>query len=145
LWSGHNYATMALVLPGSNALLKQWQQQHQLLSAKHDSTNDPKKRESINLALEVADLLIAGLKRRFGPQDFASDDNQPFLIASYLHPTYKNLMFVPESNRNRVIGHVKTWIRGQLEERFEGDNKQPNPVDKVDQVRQPPPVPDSSC
>jgi hypothetical protein len=142
LWSGQKYATMALVLPCSNALLNTWERQSESLSAKYNDTLDPKKQESIKLTRDIASLLIAGLKRRFGPQDFAADDNQPFLIASFLHPVYKNLMFVPEPQRPKVIGQVKGWIRVQLGEKFppKPDDKQPKDNDK-DQVHYTIPTP----
>jgi hypothetical protein len=109
---------MALVLTGSNALLRTWEQMDNRLVNKSTETQDPARREGIKLVREVATQLINGLKRRYGPQDFVSDDNQPFLIACFLHPAYKNLMFIPEQKRNNVIGHVKTWIRQQLSEKF---------------------------
>jgi hypothetical protein len=129
VWSTHNSPTLALVLPGVNALLQTWRGQAEYMKAKELEASDNGTKQAFKLCHDAIDVLIARLDIRFGPQNFNSDDQLPYLIATYLHPTYKNFTLIAdETVRARVVNKVKGWVRQQLKQKFEPADKQKEPV-----------------
>jgi hypothetical protein len=113
--------------PTSNVASPSGQAAH--MKTKELEAGDSGTKHAFNLCRNAIDVLITRLEIRFGPQNFNSDDQQPYLIATYLHPAYKNFSIITDDTaRARVINKVKALVRQQLKQKFEPTDKQKEPV-----------------